>query len=277
VAIKRRVSALHRKSGTCCFRQMSEFVGVSVRLIYAGVRVNRSCGIRKKHHIKSANRAFGYEKKLTEILELNTPYHQFNQLCVIIAHKGGGGSKKVGDKKDLYMNMKNLSKYSEWLDSDILSSFTKNAEYLIKKHEFYDVILWHKKLNEDDCVEYTVEIKTLGLNVSKVENTSQRNRIIEEAGVAMGLLVTQSLRSIKFMRVLLQGEGYDYSYISGDNEKEEKIEMTATEVPNEGTNRLNSKIRKFSDKFPGSSGYISVSCFPDRLQLYWEHKNDESD
>jgi hypothetical protein len=41
------VSALHRKLGTCCFRQMSEFVGVSVRLIYAGVRVDSSCCIRK--------------------------------------------------------------------------------------------------------------------------------------------------------------------------------------------------------------------------------------
>jgi hypothetical protein len=64
------VRALHRKSDTCCFRQMSEFVGVSVRLIYAGVRVDRSCGIRKKHHIKSADSAFGYEKKLTEIVEI---------------------------------------------------------------------------------------------------------------------------------------------------------------------------------------------------------------
>jgi len=177
-------------------------------------------------------------------------------------------------KKDLYM--KDLSKYSEWLDRDILSSFTKNAEYLIKKHNFYNVKLRHKKLNEEDYFDYEAEIKTLGLNISKVPYTLQRNRITEEAGVAMGLLVTQSLRPIKFMRVLILGEGYDYSYISEDNDEEEKLEMTATEVPNEGTNRLNSKIRKFSDKFPGSSGYISVSCFPDRLQIYWGHKNDES-
>ena len=51
------------------------------------------------------------------------------------------------NKKDLYM--KDLSKYSEWLDGDILDSFTKNAEYLIKKHNFYNVILRHKKLNEE--------------------------------------------------------------------------------------------------------------------------------
>ena len=45
-------------------------MGVSVRLIYAGVRGNRSCGIRKKHDIKSADRASGYEKKLTEIVAI---------------------------------------------------------------------------------------------------------------------------------------------------------------------------------------------------------------
>jgi hypothetical protein len=194
-------------------------------------------------------------------------------LCVI-THKGESGSKKIGDIMDLYM--KDLSKYSEWLDEALLSSFTKNVEYLIKKHDFYDVILRHKKLNEGDYFDYSVEIKTLGLNISKVPYTLQRKRITEEAGVAMGLLVTQSLRPIKFVRVLKEGEGYDYTYISEDSNEEEKLEMTATEVLNEGTNRLNSKIRKFSDKFPGSSGYISVSCFPDRLQIYWGHKNDES-
>jgi hypothetical protein len=192
----------------------------------------------------------------------------------VINDRDKRGSKKMQDKKDLYM--KDLSKYSEWLDGDILDSFTKNAEYLIKKHKFYNVILRHKKLNEEDYFDYNVKIKTLGLNISKVPNTLQRKRITEDAGVAMGLLVTHSLRPIKFMRVLIQGEGYDYSYISEDSNEEEKLEMTATEVPNEGTNRLNSKIRKFTDKFPGSSGYISVSCFPDRLQIYWGHKNDES-
>ena len=194
-------------------------------------------------------------------------------MCVI-THKGESGSKKIGDIMDLYM--KDLSKYSEWLDEVLLSGFTKNAEYLIKKHDFYDVILRHKKLNEEDYFDYRVEIKTLGLNISKVPYTLQRKRITEEAGVAMGLLVTQLLRPIKFMRVLKEGEGYDYTYISEDSNEEEKLEMTATEVLNEGTNRLNRKIRKFSDKFPGSSGYISVSCFPDRLQIYWGHKNDES-
>jgi hypothetical protein len=70
------------------------------------------------------------------------------------------------------------------------------------------------------------------------------------------------------------GEGYDYSYIPTDNNEEEKIEMTATEVPNEGIDRLNLKIKKFNEKFPSSSGYISVSCFPDKIQIYWGHKND---
>ena len=45
----------------------------------------------------------------------------------------------MGDMKDIYM--KDLSKYSEWLDEDILSSFTKIAEYLIEKHSFYNVTL----------------------------------------------------------------------------------------------------------------------------------------
>jgi|GEM_PF-3158096 len=184
-------------------------------------------------------------------------------------------SKKMGDMKDLYM--KDLSKYSEWLDEDILSSFTKNAEYLIEKHSFYSVTLRHKMLNEKESFDYEVKIKTHGLDVSKVPSTLQKNRIIEDAGIAMGLLFTQLLRPFKFFNVLKIGEGYDYSYIPEDNNEEEKLEMTATEIPNEGTNRLNSKIRKFSDKFPDSSGYISVSCFPDRLQIYWGHKNDGSD
>jgi len=183
-------------------------------------------------------------------------------------------SKKMGDMKDIYM--KDLSKYSEWLDEDILSSFRKNAEYLIKKHTFYNVTLRHKKLNEKESFDYEVKIKTHGLDVSNVPSTLQKKRIIEDAGIAMGLLFTQLLRPFKFFSVLKIGEGYDYFYISEDNNEEEKLEMTATEVPNEGTNRLESKIRKFSDKFPSSSGYISVSCFPDRLQIYWGHKNDES-
>lgn len=177
------------------------------------------------------------------------------------------------ETKSLYM--RDLSKYSEWLDKDILFSFAKNAEYLIKKHSFYNVILRHKKLNENKSFDYEVKIETLGLDISKVPYTSQRNRIIEDAGIVMGLLVTQWLRPFKFFRVLMLGEGYDYSYISTDNNEEEKIEMTATEVPNEGINRLNLKIKKFNEKFPGSSGYISVSCFPDKFQIYWGHKNDE--
>ena len=137
--------------------------------------------------------------------------------------------------------------------------------------------LRHKKLNETESFDYEVKIKPRGLDTSKIPYTLQRNRIIEDAGIAMGLLFTQLLIPFKFFNVLKIGDGYDYFYISEDNNEEEKLEMTATEVPNEGAKRLNSKIRKFSDKFPSSSGYISVSCFPDRLQIYWGHKNDESD
>ena len=100
---------------------------------------------------------------------------------------------------DTELNMNVLSKYSEWLDEDILSSFRKNAEYLIKKHTFYNVTLRHKKLNEKESFDYEVKIKPRGLDTSKVPYTLQRNRIIEDAGIAMGLLFTHSLRHIKFM------------------------------------------------------------------------------
>jgi hypothetical protein len=146
----------------------------------------------------------------------------------VINDRDERGSKKMRDMKDIYM--KDLSKYSEWLDEDILSSFTKNAEYLIEKHGFYNVTLRHKKLNEKESFDYEVKIRTHGLDVSKVPSTLQKNRIIEDAGIAMGLLFTQLLRPFKFFNVLKIGEGYD----------------------------------------------ISVSCFPDRLQIYWGHKNDES-
>ena len=62
----------------------------------------------------------------------------------VINDKDKRESKKMRDKKDIYV--KDLLKYSEWLDAVLLSSFTKNVEYLIKKHDFYDVILRHKKL-----------------------------------------------------------------------------------------------------------------------------------
>lgn len=170
--------------------------------------------------------------------------------------------------------MKDLSKYSEWLDEDILSSFRKNAEYLIKKHDFYDVTLRHKKLDEEKSSDYGVKIETLGLDTSKVPYSLQKNRIIEDAGIALGLLFTQLLRPFEFFNVLKIGEGYDYIYLSTDNNEKEKIEMTATEVPHGWEKRLNTKISKFNTKFKGSSGYISVSGFPDKLQVYWGHKNE---
>ena len=176
------------------------------------------------------------------------------------------------DMKDIYM--KDLSKYSEWLDEDILSIFRKNAEFLIKKHEFYNITLRHKKLNEEESFDCEVKIKTLGLDTSKVPYTLQENRVVEDAGIALGLLFTQLLIPFEFFNVLKIGEGYDYTYLSTDNNKKEKIEMTATEVPNGWKKRLNSKIRKFNTKFKCSSGYISVSGFPDKLQVYWGHKNE---
>lgn len=94
--------------------------------------------------------------------------------------------------------------------------------------------------------------------------TKQRHDIVEDAGIAMGLLVTQWLRPC----------GYDYCYLPKDSTEEELIEMTGTEKPGGGNIRLTNKIRNFTIKHPQSSGYISVSCFPDRIQI-WGHRNND--
>ena len=58
-----------------------------------------------------------------------------------------------------------------------------------------------------------------------------------------------------------------------DGYEEELIEMTGTETPGAGKSRLASKIKKFKFKHPQSSGYISVSCFSDKIQIHWGHRN----
>jgi len=89
----------------------------------------------------------------------------------------------------------------------------------------------------------------------------------------MGLLTTLWLRPPRSFRVLMQGDGYDYCYLPEDSQEEELIEVTGTEKAGEGDTRLKSKIKKFNIKHPESSGYISVSCFYDKLQIHWGHKN----
>jgi len=113
----------------------------------------------------------------------------------------------------------------------------------------------------------------MNLNTTKVINTIQDNEIVEQAGIAMGLLVSMLVRPCRFIRVLKLGEGYDYRYLPVDSPDEEMIEMTGTEIPNGGEERLNTKIRKFKRDHPLSSGYVSVSCFHDKIQMHWGHKN----
>ncbi len=164
--------------------------------------------------------------------------------------------------------------YADWLDEDIVADWVKCAEYLIDKHNYNRIVVEHKKLADDRNEKFKVGIQTRNVDVCKVINSLQDKRIVEDAGIAMGLLITQWLRPLKFIRVLQQGDGYDFYYVPYDSNEEELIEMTGTETPGGGRERLNRKIRKFKDKHPDSSGYISVSCFHDKIQIHWGHRND---
>ncbi|KAF5416942.1 MAG: hypothetical protein C5S48_01460 [Candidatus Methanogaster sp.] len=164
--------------------------------------------------------------------------------------------------------------YVDWLDEDIVAGCMKCAEYLIDKHNYNKIIVEHKKLTDGGTEKFKVGIQTRNVDVSKVVSSLQDKRIVEDAGIAMGLLITQWLRPLEFIRVLKMGDGYDYYYIPRDSNEEELIEMTGTEIPGAGTERLRSKIRKFKDKHPDTSGYISVSCFHDKVQIHWGHRND---
>lgn len=166
-----------------------------------------------------------------------------------------------------------LSQYTDWLDDEIVFSWMKSVEYLIDKHKFYEIIVKHRKLSDGNDEDFSIKIHTRDVDTSKVVDTKQSHDIVEDAGIAMGLLMTQWLRPCTSFRVLKQGDGYDYCYLPIDSDEEELIEMTGTEIPNAGKTRLASKIRKFSRKHPQSPGYISVSCFSDKIQIHWGHKN----
>jgi hypothetical protein len=171
------------------------------------------------------------------------------------------------------LRTEDLKQYSEWLDDELVGSWMKCVEYLLKKHLCNNFIIKHKKLLNGEFEEIKVNIQIRDSNTSKVTNTIQNNEIVEQAGIAMGLLVSLLIRPCRRIRVLKLGEGYDYRYLPMDSQDEELIEMTGTEVPNGGEERLNTKIRKFKMDHPLSSGYISVSCFHDKIQMHWGHKN----
>lgn len=174
----------------------------------------------------------------------------------------------------MVLSTEDLRQYTDWLDEEVVISWMKCAEFLIYKYSCKEIIIKHKKLADGDEEEFLVEIQTRNVDISKVTNTIQEDVIVEDAGIAMGLLVTLWLRPWKKFWVLKKGAGYDYRYLPQDSEEEEYIEVTGTEIPNGGRERLNQKIRKFRKMHPGLSGYISVSCFYDKLQIHWGYRND---
>lgn len=174
---------------------------------------------------------------------------------------------------DKSLHTMNLSHNTTWLDHDVVFGWMTVVEYLIEKHKFQNIIVKHKKLSDGSDEEFHVEINTRNSDFSKVPNSIQSRQIVEQAGIAMGLLITQWLRPFSSIRVLMNGEGYDYRYLPVDREEEEMIEMTGTEISGGGNGSLNVKIKKFNTKHPLTSGYISVSSFSDKIQIHWGHRN----
>lgn len=174
---------------------------------------------------------------------------------------------------DKILSTEDLEICNAWLEEDVIHAWMKCAEYLINKYKIDELVIRHKRLSDGNEEEFKVGIHTRKLTEPKVIKSIQTKRIVEDAGIAMGLLMTLFLRNPADIRVVMEGEGYDYRYIPHDSREWELIEITGTEVPGSGKQRLNDKIRKFKSKHPGSAGYISVSCFCDKLQLHWGHKN----
>jgi len=180
-----------------------------------------------------------------------------------------------GEKNiDKRLHTTDLLQYKGWLEEDLIIGWIVCAEYLIKKHECHKLNLQHKKLTNGSSEDLRIHIKTREKDTSKVPYSRQKKPIIEEAGIAFGLLMTLFLRPFSEFKVVMEGEGYDYYYIPQGRKEEELLEVTATEIPGEGKNRLSSKIRHFRRKHPNKSGYISVTCFPDKLQIHWGHRNE---
>ena len=158
-------------------------------------------------------------------------------------------------------------------DEAILNGWIKCAEYLLHKHNIESMVIKHKRLNDGYEEEFLISIIKRSSDVSKVSKSKQEHAIVEDAGIALGIMITEMIRPVIMFRVLNRYDGYDYGYFSDDNDEEEFLEVTGTEKPNEGIHRLHTKIRKFKEKFPQSAGYISVSCFCEKLLIYWGHKN----
>jgi len=88
------------------------------------------------------------------------------------------------------LRTEDLKQYSEWLDDDLVGGWMKCAEYLLKKHSCNDFIIKHKKLSNGELEEIQVDIQTRNSNTTRVTNTIQDNEVVEQAGIAMGLLVS---------------------------------------------------------------------------------------
>ena len=119
------------------------------------------------------------------------------------------------------LSIEDLEQCSQWLQEELVSGWMICAEYLLKKHKCDHFTIKHKKLSDTNVEELQVEIQIRNSDTSKITNTIQDNEIVEQAGIAMGLLVTSILRPFRFVRVLKLGEGYDYRYLPVDSQKEE--------------------------------------------------------
>lgn len=166
-----------------------------------------------------------------------------------------------------------LKQYLRWCDEDVVTLWMKCADYLLNKYETKEFIIKHRKLRDGTEEEFLVAINTRVIDTSKLTKSIQKKPIVEAAGIGMSLLTTLWLRPPKKFSVTMEGEGYDYHYLPEDSQEEELIEITGTEIKGGGEARLKEKIRKFETAHPKSLGYVSVSCFYDKLLIHWGHRN----
>ena len=176
-------------------------------------------------------------------------------------------------KASKVFSTEDLKQYFTWCDEDVVTLWMKCADYLLNKYDAKEFLIKHKKLLDGTEEEFLVSINTRLVDTSKIPKSIQKKPIVEAAGIGMGLLTTLWLRPPRKFSVTMEGEGYDYRYLPEDSQEEELIEVTGTETPGEGEIRLRAKIRKFERDHPKTLGYVSVSCFYDKLLIHWGHKN----